>query len=106
MPSGVLRWVGRDDVRRVCREATAWLKLVPALIAVLPVALYRAVVSPFLPQACRFRPTCSAYMIEALLRHGLLRGGLLGLRRLLRCHPWHPGGFDPVPELLPGREQR
>jgi uncharacterized protein len=46
---------------------------------------------------CRFSPTCSEYMIDALTHHGVLRGVGLGLRRILRCHPWHPGGHDPVP---------
>lgn len=48
---------------------------------------------------CRFQPTCSCYTRDALLRHGFFYGSWLGLRRILRCHPWHPGGFDPVPSL-------
>lgn len=63
------------------------------------VRLYRAVVSPMLPQACRFYPSCSAYALGALERHGALRGSWLAARRLCRCHPFHPGGIDPVPEL-------
>jgi uncharacterized protein len=66
-----------------------------AVIAVLSV--YKSYVSPWLPPACRFQPTCSVYMAEAVRVHGLGRGVWLGLRRLGRCHPWHPGGFDPVP---------
>jgi putative membrane protein insertion efficiency factor len=58
---------------------------------------YQTYVSPALPPMCRFYPTCSAYAIEALQVHGPLRGAWLTLRRLLRCHPWHPGGIDPVP---------
>ncbi len=65
------------------------------LIALL--RLYQLLVSPWLGNRCRFHPSCSQYTIEALQRHGLLRGSWLGLRRLLRCHPWNPGGFDPVP---------
>ena len=58
--------------------------------------VYRLCVSPFLPPACRFEPTCSRYMIEAVKKYGAVRGGLMGVRRLLRCHPFSPGGYDPV----------
>ncbi len=58
---------------------------------------YKRFLSPLLPAACRFQPTCSEYAREAILRHGLRRGAGLALRRLGRCHPWHEGGFDPVP---------
>jgi putative membrane protein insertion efficiency factor len=57
---------------------------------------YKAVLSPLLPSACRFHPTCSDYMREAVERYGAWRGLLLGVKRLLKCHPLHPGGFDPV----------
>ncbi len=60
------------------------------------VRLYKLVVSPLLPPSCRFHPSCSAYAAEALARYGPLRGGALAAKRLARCHPWNPGGYDPV----------
>jgi uncharacterized protein len=58
---------------------------------------YKRFVSPMLPSACRFHPTCSVYMADAIVEHGSLKGIYLGTIRLLKCHPWHAGGFDPVP---------
>ena len=69
--------------------------LVAPLIAL--IRLYRYAISPLLGRSCRFDPSCSEYAIEALQRHGLLSGIWLATRRVARCHPWHPGGFDPVP---------
>jgi len=69
-----------------------------ALPFILAIRLYQLLVSPLLPPACRFLPTCSEYARESLSRHGLFRGGWLSVRRISRCHPGHPGGFDPVPE--------
>ncbi|MCG6900407.1 MAG: membrane protein insertion efficiency factor YidD [Gammaproteobacteria bacterium] len=59
---------------------------------------YRFLLSPWLGNHCRYYPTCSSYAITAIERHGALRGSVMGLARVLRCHPWHPGGVDPVPE--------
>jgi putative membrane protein insertion efficiency factor len=61
------------------------------------VRFYQRAISPALPPRCRFAPTCSAYAVEAIEVHGAARGSWLALRRLLKCAPWHPGGFDPVP---------
>lgn len=58
---------------------------------------YQYALSPMLGRSCRFFPSCSEYAIEALGRHGALRGSYLAARRVLRCHPWNPGGYDPVP---------
>jgi putative membrane protein insertion efficiency factor len=66
-------------------------------VLLLLVRAYRRLVSPLLPPACRFYPSCSAYAETAVARHGALRGAWLAARRLARCHPFHPGGIDPVP---------
>ena len=58
--------------------------------------IYKRWLSPMLPSACRFHPTCSEFMMEAIEKYGVARGTALGIRRLLRCHPFHQGGFDPV----------
>lgn len=63
------------------------------------ISLYRYALSPFLGNNCRYYPTCSCYTQEAISRHGVLRGGWLGVKRISRCHPWHEGGVDPVPDL-------
>ncbi|MGD8911496.1 MAG: membrane protein insertion efficiency factor YidD [Candidatus Thiodiazotropha sp.] len=62
------------------------------------IRLYQTILSPFVGQHCRFYPSCSSYALEALEKHGALRGLWLSLKRVSRCHPWHEGGVDPVPE--------
>ncbi|MFH5886096.1 membrane protein insertion efficiency factor YidD [Halalkalibaculum sp. DA3122] len=62
------------------------------------VRLYQLILSPYLPSSCRYHPTCSQYSIEALRKHGAIKGGWLTIKRIARCHPWSSGGFDPVPE--------
>lgn len=61
------------------------------------IKVYQVVISPLFPPSCRFHPTCSAYSYEAIKKYGPLKGGFLALKRILRCHPRNPGGFDPVP---------
>jgi uncharacterized protein len=68
-----------------------------ASVAAGVVEAYQRLVSPLLPRACRFAPTCSEYARVVLIEHGLARGAWLAVRRLLRCHPFHPGGYDPPP---------
>jgi putative membrane protein insertion efficiency factor len=61
------------------------------------IRFYRYAISPFFGRRCRFFPSCSEYTAEAVEKHGAFKGGQLGLKRIARCHPWNPGGFDPVP---------
>ena len=76
-------------IRRVARQ-----------VALVPLWTYRRLISPMTPASCRYYPSCSAYTEEAIQIHGVTRGGWLGLRRLLRCHPWSAGGVDHVPGHL------
>ncbi|MBO8155110.1 MAG: membrane protein insertion efficiency factor YidD [Bacillaceae bacterium] len=62
------------------------------------IRFYRKFISPMKPPSCRFQPTCSQYGLEAIQRFGAIKGGYLTIKRILKCHPFHPGGFDPVPE--------
>ena len=64
------------------------------------IRIYQRLVSPHLGRNCRFSPTCSQYSLEAIERFGVIRGTVMGIRRLSKCHPFHQGGFDPVPEAL------
>jgi hypothetical protein len=77
------------------RSALSWLLRLPAAALIVLVHGYRWVISPMLGPHCRFQPTCSAYFIESVRKHGAIRGAWRGILRILRCHPWHPGGPDP-----------
>lgn len=77
------------------REAADGLVAPPWVRALL--LLYRGAIRPVLGTGCRFEPSCSCFAEEAIARHGVIQGAGLGLKRLIRCHPFHPGGFDPVP---------
>lgn len=74
--------------------ALKWVAISPFVALI---KFYQLCISPFTPPACRFTPTCSHYALEALKKHGLLRGGWLAIRRIGRCHPWGGSGYDPVP---------
>jgi len=65
-------------------------------LAIAGIRFYRVFISPLKPQTCRFYPSCSSYTLEAVNRYGAISGLWLGFKRLIRCHPWHPGGYDPV----------
>lgn len=69
------------------------------------IRFYQKVISPLKPPSCRFYPTCSQYGLEAVQRFGALKGGYLAIRRILKCHPLHPGGVDPVPEKWPKKKE-
>ena len=73
------------------------IKTIIAEALILPIKFYRRCISPKTPPSCRFTPTCSQYAIEALRKHGPLKGLYLAVRRILRCHPWGGSGYDPVP---------
>jgi putative membrane protein insertion efficiency factor len=88
-----MRAAGAADQGAFLAESLTRLPLRAALAVV---AGYKRWISPLLPPACRFQPTCSEYAYEALRRHGLRRGGWMALKRIGRCHPLHPGGSDPV----------
>jgi putative membrane protein insertion efficiency factor len=70
------------------------------------IKFYKRFISPLKPQSCRFYPSCSTYALEAVSRFGFLRGGYLAARRLLKCHPFNPGGLDPVPREFPHLKHR
>ena len=79
---------------------------VPARLLMLPIAGYRRFVSPLLGPRCRFAPSCSEYALTALAEHGAARGLWLAVARIARCHPFHPGGYDPVPARNPAKVAR
>jgi putative membrane protein insertion efficiency factor len=66
-------------------------------LALIMLRFYKRFISPLLPSACRFEPTCSVYMYQAIDKYGVIKGGWMGVKRISRCHPLHPGGYDPVP---------
>lgn len=68
-----------------------------ALPFILLIKIYQLIISPLFPSSCRYLPTCSHYSLDALKKYGLLKGGWLGIKRILRCHPWGGSGYDPVP---------
>lgn len=77
------------------RSLLRWIVRLPANALILGVRGYQIFLSPIFGRACRFTPTCSAYFIGAVEKYGALRGSVRGIRRICRCHPWNPGGYDP-----------
>lgn len=78
-------------------RAVVVVPLAPRYLAILLLRTYQVTISPMLGPVCRFAPSCSSYAVEAYRIHGTIRGSWMTARRLLRCHPWNPGGYDPVP---------
>ena len=86
-----------DAPRGAGQRPTPAIKRLPRTALIYLVKGYQVSLSPLLPPSCRYFPSCSAYAVEALEKHGAIRGSWLAARRILRCHPFRPGGFDPVP---------
>ncbi len=78
-------------------KSLKFLLRLPRLALRLLVRIYQICISPLLPKSCIYTPTCSQYAIEALEKYGAIKGSWLAIKRILRCHPWHEGGYDPVP---------
>ena len=85
------------------QDSTARTVTVPARLLMLPITGYRRFISPLLGPRCRFAPSCSEYALTAVAEYGAARGLWLAAKRIARCHPFHPGGYDPVPPAKPAR---
>lgn len=79
------------------KRGLAFIRSIFVYILIVPIYFYRMFISPMLPPACRYTPTCSRYAIEAIKKHGPIKGLWLAIKRILRCHPWGGSGYDPVP---------
>ena len=79
------------------REALSFILAIPKNICLLLIKGYRKFISPLFPPCCRFTPTCSEYALISFQCYGFFKGLWLSIKRVLKCHPWHPGGYDPVP---------
>lgn len=82
---------------KIFEKPKTWLRNALIFIVLLPVYIYRYSISPLIPPRCRYTPTCSAYTIEAIKKHGIIKGGWLSIKRISSCHPWGGSGYDPVP---------
>jgi putative membrane protein insertion efficiency factor len=77
------------------QRVLSWLRALGTVLLIVPVRFYQFFIRPVLPPACRFSPSCSEYFVLAVRKYGPLRGACKGVARICRCHPWHPGGYDP-----------
>ncbi len=91
---------GYEKVHIMMKSAWSILRALPKNAALVLIKFYRAAISPLFPACCRYIPTCSEYGLIAIQRFGFIRGGWLTIKRICRCHPFHPGGYDPVPDEL------
>lgn len=82
---------------RWLKRLSHWFNFSISQLLIAPIRFYQRVISPMTPPSCRFTPTCSQYALEAIQKHGPIRGLYLAVRRILRCHPWGGSGYDPVP---------
>ena len=87
----------KQDSRTRLQRFNSWLKKVLNYPFIFLIRFYQLCISPYKPSCCRFTPTCSQYMVDAVLKHGIIKGGWLGIKRLCKCHPWGGSGYDPVP---------
>jgi putative membrane protein insertion efficiency factor len=81
----------------IMRKTGKWVRNIPKNLALVLILFYRRCISPLTPACCRFYPTCSEYALTSFRRYGFIKGFWLSLKRICRCHPWNPGGYDPVP---------
>lgn len=81
----------------VLKKIAFFIRDIPKNLLLLIILFYRKCISPILPPSCRYTPTCSEYAIIAVRRYGFIKGFILAVKRIARCHPWHEGGYDPVP---------
>lgn len=86
-----------SGVSSIWVSVKGFLRRIFSLLLLIPIYFYRIFISPLTPPSCRFTPTCSAYAVEAIKKHGPVKGFYLTVRRILKCHPWGGSGYDPVP---------
>ena len=87
---------GGRTIPYVCLQENRSNKEIMKKLMILAIRFYQKFISPLFPPTCRFYPTCSTYFIQALEKYGVFKGSYLGIKRILKCHPWHEGGYDPL----------
>ena len=87
----------KGKLMKVLKKILFFIRDIPKNLLLLLILFYRKCISPLLPPSCRYTPTCSEYAIIAVRRYGFIKGFILAVKRIAKCHPWHEGGYDPVP---------